>query len=96
MKFADNKLIAYVKYLIHTWELVKKRRHPTYLFKVRAYRKNSTEITLLNHRVDLLAKQAALMWPETLWNKSEEAVHKIHPVKPDDPINVAAEARKHH
>ncbi|KAG6923633.1 hypothetical protein G0U57_020006 [Chelydra serpentina] len=69
MKTSDDHSVAYARYLHYAWQLAEQRSGDTYLFKVRAHRRNLAEISILNNQVDKLAKQAAKMGPESLWDK---------------------------
>ncbi|CAM2105129.1 unnamed protein product [Caretta caretta] len=88
MTSADNKPVAHAKYLVHVWRLAEARTGQTSLFKIRAHRKSMAEISMLNNEVDILAKQAALMGPETLWEKSKDIMYKLQPAEVQSHLDI--------
>lgn len=60
--------MKYAQLLNYGWKLAEARKGKTYLFKVRAHRKDQKEISLLNNHVDQLAKQAAILDKKLTWN----------------------------
>ncbi|CAM4559543.1 unnamed protein product [Lepidochelys olivacea] len=84
----DNKLVAHAKYPVHAWRLAEARTGQTYLFKVRTHRKSMAEISMLNNKVDVLAKQAAHMCPETVWEKSKDIMCKLQPTKVQSHLDI--------
>ncbi|XP_044866244.1 ribonuclease H-like [Mauremys mutica] len=82
MRTADNQSVAYVRYLQYAWQLAESRRGDTLLFKVKAHRKNHSEITLLNSKVDRLSKQAASLGPEFRWDKVKATIDVLTSADP--------------
>uniref|UniRef100_A0A8C8SJ05 ribonuclease H n=1 Tax=Pelusios castaneus TaxID=367368 RepID=A0A8C8SJ05_9SAUR len=71
MLTGDGKPVVYAKFLLHVWSLAKSRTGKTFLGKVKAHRKVNTKWSELNSRADQLAKEAARLGPEYLWEKSD-------------------------
>ncbi|CAM2118461.1 unnamed protein product [Caretta caretta] len=69
MKTSNDHAVVCARCLHYAWQLAEQRSGDTYLFKVRAHWRNLAEIAILNNQVDKLAKQAAKMGPESLWDK---------------------------
>ncbi|CAM4595275.1 unnamed protein product [Lepidochelys kempii] len=88
MRTAHKKSVAHARYLVHAWRLAKSRKGRTFLFKVRAHRKNMAKISVLNNRVDSLPKQPALMGPETLWNKSKDIICQLQSTEVLSHLNI--------
>ncbi|CAM5138357.1 unnamed protein product [Natator depressus] len=81
MSSADQRPIAHASYLLYAWKLAEARQGKTFLFKVKAHRKNQSEISILNSAVDKLAKQAALLGVEAEWNVPTDVVNTVHPTE---------------
>lgn len=78
---ADQRPIAHASYLLYAWKLAEGRQGKTFLFKVKAHRKNRSEISILNRAMDKLAKQAALLGVEAEWNVPTDVVNTVHPTE---------------
>lgn len=79
----DNKPVAHATLLNHAWNLATQRTGKTYLFKVRAHRKDQAEISILNNQMDQLAKEAAGLDPMTAWKaKDMQSIHASTPFPP--------------
>lgn len=80
MNTTNNKPVAHAVLLNHAWNLARQRSGKTYLFKVKAHRKNQAEISEINNIVDQLAKKAAaLPWKQTWKVPTLPEINSIEP-----------------
>ncbi|KAG6926954.1 hypothetical protein G0U57_010780, partial [Chelydra serpentina] len=80
MKSSEGNPVAYAEYLMYAWDLAEKRKGDTYLFNVKAHKRNQAEITVLSNQVDQMAKQAAKSAP--LWEKQLEKISGLTEADP--------------
>uniref|UniRef100_K7EWB9 Gypsy retrotransposon integrase-like protein 1 n=1 Tax=Pelodiscus sinensis TaxID=13735 RepID=K7EWB9_PELSI len=76
----DNRPVIYAQLLNYAWSLAENLRGKTFLFKVRAHRKDHQEISVLNNTVDQLAKQAATLPSKMTWQLPAAYEEKIDAV----------------